>query len=164
MSHYTQQELDSLGVGYGLDETEYAFVEPDEGSPLLKIVGVVTYDDDWGYFPSTVDGREMLKLSVPFFAWQPRAVEEPEWPKLMLAPWGTDEVYRLEFTGMLLGTDRECMWCDDGTQTDNETGEVTECTRCEGDGYVDSPGGPFACYSLHDLSELEQLVLGTTQD
>lgn len=157
IDYISDERLEELGKGYGLDGGGYAFVRPDADSPLRDLGGVVVFDGDWGYFPGVVDGREMLELSVPFIAWRPWSYGTP-WPETVPSPWD-GEVYRKALTGTLFESDRECPMCEaEGMVLEEEDGKFLECTHCGGTGYVTAEGGDYAVYGLVDASDLEQLA------
>lgn len=158
---FTKQCIEELGYGYGLDGGGYCFEVPEDG-PLAD-GSTLTYDGDFDYFPEVMEGLNR-RIDTVFVAWRPYDLTEGYvWPNPIPSEWDDGSVYRVESTGWLNTTDRDCGWCE-GTgeyvpaQEDEGTEHVEECPRCEGSGYVESVGGIFAVYVLGDPDELEQLA------
>ena len=158
---FDKQRIEELGWGYDLDGGGYAFEEPEDG-PLAD-GETLTYDGDYDYFPCVTEGLNS-SVNVAFVAWRPYDYDEDfVWPNPIPGEWDDGSVYRVESTGWLNTTDRDCSWCE-GTgeyipdREDEGTEHVKECPRCEGSGYVESAGGIFAVYVLGEPDELEQLA------
>ena len=158
---FTKQRIEELGQGYGLDGAGYGFAQPEDG-PLAD-GNTLTYDDDFDYFPMVVEGLDSLPSCV-FVAWRPYCYDEDfVWPDKLPSAWDDGDVYRVDQTGWLNTTERECTWCEatgeyKPAQEDEGTEHVEECPRCEGMGYLECAGGIFAVYVLGEPDELEQLA------
>jgi hypothetical protein len=153
-------------VGYGLDDGGYAFepVDCDSGVP-----GDLQWDDpDTNYFPfgaEEVDyGRGLSLVLLIQTCWPglPNA-----WPVTYTDDNG--DRYDLRSHGTVEESDRDCgcnglamaerddehriVWEFTGNGRDPA---YPECPRCDGTGYVTSPGGAFAWYSVHEYPTMSE--------
>jgi hypothetical protein len=121
-------------LGYDLDLGGYAFEYPVEDSPFHGIADLVWESPDLSYFPYVELPRSAGHPDVLLFDPTPYARAEP-FPRFINAD---DCRYYLLASGYVLGSDHGCICDQEG------------CERCDGNGYIDSPAGHYAVYTLRD--------------
>jgi hypothetical protein len=145
-----QTKADEWTIGYGLDGGGYS-LEPATEGPLAELGALIWDDPDWSYLPGETPagcrGESCLLAVSP----NDGHFQSQEWPKTIPSPW-EDSHYVLTATGYLNETDRDCDWCGAGC-ADESQAQRDKCTRCDGDGYVTSPGGDYAAYILTDKED-----------
>jgi|6_EtaG_2_1085325.scaffolds.fasta_scaffold62706_3 hypothetical protein len=155
-NNFTPERITEINNGYGLDGGGYSFENPDADHPLAN-TGVLLWDDpDLDYFlGSDVVPHEHRYAScmVLVFAAYDGSYTFPN-------AWLDDDDDKITKVceGVTYGTDRECN-ChgqpNDGQTPWLYTGNCMDvpypnCDRCDGDGYLDSPGGTWAIYAYID--------------
>ena len=139
---WTQERIDEISAGYDLDDGGYAF-EPIEidGRECLQ------WDDpDPDYVPWVRDcegegSYGFATWDCPVYVFAP-FVGTVSWPQVGWTD-GDGDRFVLRGSGLLFDSDREC-FCQHDTGRNRGS-----CGRpgCE-DGFVESPGGAWALYSL----------------
>jgi hypothetical protein len=137
-------------IGYDLDGGGYEF-EP-AGEP-----GMLIWDrPDWDYFPFGDRKGDLLLIDA-----YPAGYDHKSMPAFWVDSSG--QKYKLVSEGTVLETEHEC-GCWGHIDTDTDEWEFTgcasegndpypDCHRCDGTGYVESPGGFFAWYDYYEPPE-----------
>ncbi len=165
LKYFTQERIDEISAGYDLDGGGYAFEE-------IRLPGMAYMlqweDPELSLLPWMNDcphpkgePNSFYQWSCPVYVFGPESSGE-QWPE---EGWrdSDGDAYILRGHGMLQGSDRTChcegkSWCSecsklvDGTRCVDCGSPTAECQRCE-DGYLDSPGGAWALYSIESEDE-----------
>lgn len=157
MNTYANDTCRMATIGYDLDGGGYAF----EPSPHFDEHTCVWNDPDCDYFPIGDDMRCAISGEMSEVHFRP-FMGEPEggWPESYHDKDG--DRWELIGQGRLYTTDRDCNchgkpdpeglagvgWTFTGDAYNDPA--RPDCHRCEGDGYVESPGGAFAVYVMRD--------------
>lgn len=170
---HSQDYLDELAARTSLDCGGYAWDNPEPGSELDKL-GAVTTDGDYEYFiGGDAIPRKHADVCMGFLAFVENDGHSPsvEFPETL--PCDDEGIYARLCTGQEYAVDRDCDWCGSGTGNEEcrpgcchqphygQTARETEhcrlaCTRCEGTGYQDCPGGDWAWYGYVETQDGEE--------
>jgi len=176
--HHTPVEPseDSLvkewNLGYDLDGGGYSF-ERVRGTPLGSAIELLLHEEGLplGTAQNIVEGLLMwdspdldyiigsddlprhqadLLLIAPGYNH-----DNMSWPDKIPEPDAEGNLGNLMFEkragGELYETDHQCSWCEGAGHVRPEGAERSDCTRCDGDGYVNSPGGAWAIYERVEI-------------
>lgn len=171
----SQEYLDRLAVRTSLDCGGYTWDNPEPTSPLAEL-GAVTTDGDTEYFiGGDAIPRKHRFVDMGFLAFVENDGHYPMTVFPETLPCDEDGIYDRLVVGAEGEGDRDCSWCGDGTGNEScrptcahgnvkPTGAAGDeypehcrlaCKRCDGDGYVDCPGGDWAWYGYQRNPEEE---------
>jgi hypothetical protein len=147
---------ESFNVGYDLDGGGYSVDRPEAVSPWAK-AATFTYDGDLGYFGIEEPRKHRGHCTMLAIAPNDGHYPEHNFPDAVAGPDEWEGEWRKIDNGAMCASDHGCMWCGPGTGED-EGGDGPEarrpnCTRCDGEGYVDSPGFEWALYAFIDSED-----------
>lgn len=162
------EAIKRANYGYDLDGGGYSF---EEAPPTLGGAVIVWTDPDLDYLglSDVMPGRDFYGLSCPVFAFAPNSGHFRPYDFRRTYKDGDDTYVRI-CHGDFTETDREChchgKWGPDGWEATGDTSDDPhpECERCEGDGYVVSPGGEWAIYALEEEDDGDELMRSLDQD
>lgn len=162
-----EQQEDPLihewNIGYDLDGGGYSFEYADP--PVVAAVAeanmarviseyvLLSWDQpDLDYVTSgdVVPGG-YRRATADLLLIVPNGGQEAEWPPTIRENNDDETELHLIAEGVLFETDHDCSWCGAGTGT--EPSPDPNCQRCDGDGYVNSPGGAYGIYERREVEE-----------
>ena len=156
---FTAERLAHLAAQHRMDGGGYEWEACDESTPELAARQCVAWDDpDWDYL--TGDRPEGVPAGTYglSFVWAPvgDGVFSDDWaqlPDLVTLPSRPGMVMRAISHGVFYPRDTEC-----------DCAEIEdphfECPYCEGSGYIDCDGGPWAVYATEPDPEYFAINVG----